>query len=1216
MKSNFIFLVLFTVFFQTVNSQTFEVDGITYQITNAVDLEVGVSAGCQAEVNIPDQVVFNSQAFTVVRIMDNAFNFCSTLTTLTLPNSLESIGEFAFNNNTNLTNFSIPSTVTLIEKGAFANCQSITSLDIPDGIVEIKERTFFGCNSLTNLPIPESVLIIAKEAFSGCDDLVNLTLPAGLTTIGELAFFACENLQNLNFTTALQTVGNQAFNSCKSFTQANLPNSVTNLGTAVFAYCFGITDIVNLPNTLSVLPNETFLGCIGLTDVVVPSNFTFIGDSAFNTCENLSSITIPNTVDTINESAFYNCYNLQTITLPDTLMSISQTLFFNSGLTELDIPNSVTSIGLGAFAACSDFTSVTIPNSVIQILDSAFSGTDLNTVFVDWEAPIVIEPEVFGSLNLANVTLIVPAATEAIYGTAAVWQDFGNITATYNNPISIPDSNFEQALIDLSIDSDGILNGQMFENDALGVTDLDVSNQNISDLTGIEFFTDLVTLSVADNNLSSLDVSIYTNLSSLLCQNNDLESLNVKNANNINFTSFNAQNNPDLGCITVDDKLYSEANWTSIDSQVLFTTDCTRTINIPDSNFEQGLVLFGYDSDGIVNGQMLEIDALGVTNLSLSSDNIADLTGIEFFIDLERLTAFNNNLSSINLSQNTKLERVSLANNNLASIDLSNSPNLEYLELISNIIVNLDVSQNPNLTTLFCGNNQLETLNVQNGNNINFTNFETEGNPNLTCIEVDDVNYSDTTWTEANPLFDFDMGIVFSIDCSAPQIINIPDSNFEQALINQNIDTDGVINGQVLQSDIIDIEFLNVSASNISNLTGIEGFLALETLFASGNNLTNINLSSNTNLTGLYAGINAIESIDLSTNTSLLALALGTNQLNNIDLSNNILLTQLFLEDNQLASIDISNLSGLSEVNLSENNLNELDLSQNFALTQIYCSDNDLFNLNVQNGNNNTVSDANFNASLNENLNCIQVDAIAYSDNNWTNIDSQSFFSLDCAPNNDDCIEAASLDLGTLINGTTFGSTSSNSSPSCQEDDIVLFDVWYQFTAPNSGLITAVATSVLNSLPINLAIYEDCNAVEPISCDSGTIAVTDLIPGNTYLIQIWVGGNIQGRSVLNELDEFTLVVQDTTLSTTDLEPPVSTVKLIPNPASNQTLITSISDDISSLQVFDLTGKKVLELSQINKRNQRVDISDLSKGMYLVLVKLDNATTLTKKLLIN
>jgi len=1429
------------------NAQTFDQNGITYEIIDSSNLEVGVLAGCQPVVNIPNQVNYNSQNYTVVNILDSAFNSCSSLTTLSLPDTLEYIGLFAFNNNSNLTDLTIPDSVTFIGQGAFTNCQALTTVALPSGLTEINEDTFWNCVNLANVTIPDSVTEIGKEAFKNNNALINLTLPSALTEIKEQAFAGCEQLQNLTFPGTLQTIGSSAFLGCEAFTEVNLPNSVTTLGTGVFALCFGITDIVNFPNTITQIPEFSFNGCIGLINVSIPSQITTIGESAFRTCESLSSIAIPDTVTTIEDNAFYQCYDLQQIDLPASLSEISNSLFFNSGLTSISIPQSVTSIGISAFASCSDLESVDIPNSVNSIDVFAFSNTNINTAFVAWNSPITIDANVFNSVNLNSATLVVPSSTEAVYGAEAVWQDFGNITSNYGVPVSIPDVNFEQALIDANIDSDGIINGQMFEADAQGVTTLSLNNLSISDLSGIEIFTDIETLSVADNNLTDLDLSINENLFNLDCQNNQLESLNVKNGNNSNFVTFNALNNPNLECITVDDVTYSQANWTNVDSSIVFSEDCSSTFNIPDSNFEQTLVSFGFDSDGTVNGEMLVIDAIGVTSLSLSSDNISDLTGIEAFINLETLSAFNNNISSIDLSQNTALINVSLSGNNLNEIDVSNNLNLESLSVSFNNIVDLDVSQNPNLDTLFCSDNQLESLNVQNGNNINFTNLEADNNPNLDCIEVDDVNFSQNNWP-GDSSFQFDPQITFSIDCSAVASINIPDPNFEQALIDDGIDSDGIINGQMIETDALGVVDLDVSSQNISDLTGIEFFTDLEVLFAFDNNISTINLSQNAQLNAVLLSTNNLNSIDLSNNPNLSSLALNNNNLSNLDLSSNAALTQIFVNNNNLSSIDVSMLSNLSNFEVTENNLTALDVSQNPNLITLFCSDNQLQSLNVQNGNNTNFD--NFEAQNNPNLNCVQVDDIAFANANWLNqtagflfdpqvffsencnglvnipdpnfeqalldanidtdgilnglmspsntvgvtllnlnslnisdltgieaftdletlfaldnnltnidvsnntallglvldlnnltsidvtnnvnlvslglsqnqittldltnnssitqvfvqdnlltefdatilpnlaqldvsqndltlldlsqnpdldtliasdnnlislnlqngnnanvasnafdvtsnqyltciqvddvnysnstwslIDTQSFFSIDCEPENDDCLDADFMFLGQDTFGSTFSSSPSGVNPNCQQVGLIFFDVWFEFTVPASGEIE------ISVVPENIdflgkaALYNNCNDTSPIACGSDILQVDNLIPGETYHIQVWLESGLGGLLAQNSntvAGNFTINVEDSTLSTQDFNP-VLNINVYPNPAS-QFINLDSSDMMTSFQIFDLNGRTVLTEESLNTLTQQIDISALSQGTYLLKVDAGKASS-TQKLII-
>jgi len=167
--------------------------------------------------------------------------------------------------------------------------------------------------------------------------------------------------------------------------------------------------------------------------------------------------------------------------------------------------------------------------------------------------------------------------------TAQIFFDYNPaiITNTYTTTVSattnIPDTNFEQALIDLDYDS-GAIDGVVFTSNINTITSLDISNKNIEGLIGIEDFTALTTLNTSTNQLTTLDVNTNTALVSLDCKNNTLTSLNVKNGNNSNFTSFDATNNPNLTCIEVDDATYSTTNWTNIDTTSTFVnnqTECT-----------------------------------------------------------------------------------------------------------------------------------------------------------------------------------------------------------------------------------------------------------------------------------------------------------------------------------------------------------------------------------------------------------------------------------------------------------------------------------------------------------------------------------------------------------------------------------------------------------------------------------------------------------------
>lgn len=219
---------------------------------------------------------------------------------------------------------------------------------------------------------------------------------------------------------------------------------------------------------------------------------------------------------------------------------------------------------------------------------------------------------------------------------------------------------------------------------------------------------------------------------------------------------------------------------------------------------------------------------------------------------------------------------------------------------------------------------------------------------------------------------------LLSLFVSNAQTTAIPDSNFEQALINLGYDS-GPIDGVVLTANINGVTNLTVVNKNISDLTGIEGF---------------------SNLNNLTCMVNPITILDLSQNIALTNLNCQSNQLTTLNVSQNFSLSVINCSDNQLVTIDVSQNLSLTSLNCRYNQITDLDVTQNSALTVLQCSENMLSCLNVNNNNNTNMQT--FWAYFNPALTCIQVDDTIYSNANWpfsgTNFafDSTSFFSENC----------------------------------------------------------------------------------------------------------------------------------------------------------------------------------------------------------------------------
>ncbi len=207
------------------------------------------------------------------------------------------------------------------------------------------------------------------------------------------------------------------------------------------------------------------------------------------------------------------------------------------------------------------------------------------------------------------------------------------------------------------------------------------------------------------------------------------------------------------------------------------------------------------------------------------------------------------------------------------------------------------------------------------------------------------------------------------------QNTSIPDSNFEQRLIDMGYDM-GPVDGIVPTANIDGITTLFVPNSNISDLTGIEDFVALTSLDCIGNPIISLDLSSNTALVSFFTGQNQLVDLNVSNNIALETLICSGTLLGSLDVSNNTNLKLLACPNSQLTNLDLKNNLQLTNLVASDNLFSSLDLSNNSVLETLVCTGSlnvsPLTNINVKNGNNAILTA--LNARFNDNLLCIQVD--------------------------------------------------------------------------------------------------------------------------------------------------------------------------------------------------------------------------------------------------
>ena len=417
-----------------------QVDGIWYDFDSSTQTASVTYRGFYSndydneysgEVIIPENVTYNGITYSVTSI-GAAFHDCDALTSITIPNSVTSIGSSAFEGCSSLTSVTIPNSVTSIGVYAFRECSSLTSplynahcfaymptsyngaYIIPQGIKQIAATAFYYCSSLTSVTIPNSVTSIGDGAFLLCENLTSLTIGNSVTSIGIYAFMGCSGLTSITCEAETPpTLSSDAFYTVSKSIPVYVPcgcveayqtawyqfsniqgtplysieistsNSQMGFAGVIYQSCDDVQ--------ISAKPNYGYhfvQWSDGVTDnprtLILTQDTTFTAEFAqtfSGQCGDNLYWSYQN--NTLTISGFGDMYDncpwglfaaeINDVVLPNAMTYIgSSALYGCSSLASITIPNSVTSIGSSAFYKCSSLTSVTIPNSVTSIGDYAF----------------------------------------------------------------------------------------------------------------------------------------------------------------------------------------------------------------------------------------------------------------------------------------------------------------------------------------------------------------------------------------------------------------------------------------------------------------------------------------------------------------------------------------------------------------------------------------------------------------------------------------------------------------------------------------------------------------------------------------------------------------------------------------------------------------------------------------------------------------------------
>lgn len=563
--------------------------------------------------------------------------------------------------------------------------------------------------------------------------------------------------------------------------------------------------------------------------------------------------------------------------------------------------------------------------------------------------------------------------------------------------ISFADTKFKAYCVE-NFDTDG--DGEISEDEAKAVTAIDASLLGLTSLVGIEYFSNLETIDVSLNKLTTLDLSHSPKLTGIHVNGNNLQKLGLSGLSALQTLDCSANK---LNSIDVSESPELK--------QLICSNNNLGTLNLKNNKALTDLQCSSNNLTALDLRNNTALEVLYCRKNSLISLNVTGLPA------LKELDCSNTGITALNLYKNTLLENLYCSSNNLTSLGLTANTALLTLDCSKNALTVLDISKNVLLETVDCSSNKLTSLDVS-GNSA-LVSVTCDGNTDMTKLWVNDAAQETALTIKKEEL------TTISYNAGG---IHIPDVNLKAYLLAlfdddedgeisiaeaenvQNVNCSGrSISNIVGLQDCPNLKYLNLNGNNVS-VIDLPNLQKLETIVAYGNPITKLNVNNDIALKDLYlqnvntnalsgnvvtiTGYDQAETLELAfAGTEFTTLNLtGSSVLTSFNIDENIQLTKLVASGNSLVTgVNVSTLTALTHLDLNACGLTDLNVDSNVELQYFDCSSNKLTALNVNNNVALTMLDCSDNQlSTLRVSNNTALDKLDVSNNNLLNVNVRS----------------------------------------------------------------------------------------------------------------------------------------------------------------------------------------------------------------------------------